>query len=61
MNICIINKYIDYEKSELSEEEESEKVDMEDYFIGNIDMKNDKDSKGKKSKKYKSKQNYKKK
>jgi hypothetical protein len=62
-NEYLYNKYIDYEKSELSEEEEeeSEKVDMEDYFIGNIDMKNNKDSKGKKSKKYKSKQNYKKK
>ena len=52
----------DYYKSKLSGEEEDEEEedddDMEDYHIGKIDMKNDKDSKGKKSKKYKSKKYY---
>ena len=52
----------DYYKSKLSEEEDKEEDDeeddTEDYHIGNIEMKNDKDSKGTKSKKYKSKKYY---
>ena len=52
----------DYNKTKLSEEEvedeEEEEDNMEDYHIGNIDMKNVKDSKSKKRKKFKSKKYY---